>query len=63
MVYIPSETLLEKINFSFASVCQLLIASWLGTAALAHFRLSVLRPHLPSVSAVPTPAVTVSAGS
>lgn len=37
---IPNETHLEKTNFSFASRCQLEIASWLEIGAGVHFSLS-----------------------
>lgn len=37
LVYIPSETPLQKIYFCFASWCQLQMASWLGLRACVYF--------------------------
>ena len=41
---ISSETSFEKTSFSFASSCQLEIASWLGMRAHICFPLSALEP-------------------
>jgi hypothetical protein len=59
VVYVPSKTSLETTSFSFASGCQLEMASWLGMGPHV-MSLSAPGPHLAWTCTGPVCAATVS---
>lgn len=63
VVYMTSDTPLEKTNFPFVSRYQSQITSWLKVGAHVHFPLSLLGPCLAGTFAGPLRAATVSMSS